>query len=396
MTVARWIKGLVTSAAILALGLPGPARAAEPYEIDAILALTGNGTFIGAAQWEAIQIAETVINTKGGIDGRPVKFIAKDDQSNPQVAIQLMQALIAQKTPLVLGPSLTASCNAIMPLVAAAGPVSYCLTAGAKPAPGGYVFSTLTSTPDLIAVAMRYLREKGFRTFAYIVTSDASGQDAEQGILADAALPENKGLQLVDAEHLAPADISISAQLAKIQAAHPDALLAWATGTAGGTVLRGLHDAGYTVPTLLSSANMTAPFMKQYGALYTDEMVLPAMAYYGGPSLVDPRTRAAMQQMTDAFRAVGKIPDQVSISAWDPTMFVVDVLKKVGLDASAPKIRAAMVGAKGWVGVNGVYDYPSYAQRGIGRNVIVMVRWDPARGEFVPMSKLGGQPLAAR
>src|SRR6202034_3430670 len=127
-------------------------------------------------------------------NGRPVKFVLKDDASNPQVDIQLTQAMIAAKVPLVVGPSLPASRHAITPLPANGGAVMYCLAAGAKPAPGGYVFSTLTSTPDLIGVAMRYFRDRGWKKMAYLVTIDASGQDAEAGILQNAALPENKGV----------------------------------------------------------------------------------------------------------------------------------------------------------------------------------------------------------
>jgi branched-chain amino acid transport system substrate-binding protein len=397
MKLYRWIKAaVVVSVALAAFGPAHVAVAADPYEINVILSMTGAGTFVGQGQWQAIQIAETAINKSGGIGGRPVKFVLKDDASNPQVDIQLTQALIAAKVPIVIGPTITASCNAIMPLVAAGGPVMYCLTAGAKPTPGGYVFSTLTSTPDLIAVSMRYFRERGWKRMAYLLTTDASGQDAEQGILAAAALPENKGIEIVAREHFAPGDISISAQLANIKAAKPDALLAWATGTPGGTALRGMHDAGITMPVLLSPGNMTEPFTKQYAPVLTDVSFLPGMAYYGGTSGVDAKTRAAMNLLVTSFHNANAVPDQVAISAWDPTMFVVDTLRRVGVDAPAAKIRDAMINSKGWVGANGVYNYSAYSQRGIGQGAIVMVRWDTSRGDFVPVSKLGGQPLGGR
>jgi branched-chain amino acid transport system substrate-binding protein len=397
MKLYRWIKPAVIAS--LAIALFGPARiatAADPYEINVILSMTGAGTFIGQEQWQAMQIAETAINKAGGINGRPIKFVMKDDQSNPQNDIQFTQALIAAKAQVVIGPTLTASCNAIMPLVAQNGPVMYCLTAGARPEPRGFVFSTLTSTPDLITVAMRYFRQLGFKKMAYLVTTDASGQDAEQGILTAAALPENKTIELVAREHFAPADISISAQLSKIKGADPEVVLTWASGTAGGTVLRGLHDAGINLPTLLSPANMTGPFTKQFGPSMSNTMFLPGMAYYGGTAGVDAKTRAAMNLMTASYRGTAATLDQVAISAWDPTMFVVDTLRKVGLDAPATKIRDAMVAAKGWVGVNGPYDFQAYTQRGIGQDAIVMVRWDAAKNDFVPSSRLGGAPLGSR
>jgi ABC-type branched-subunit amino acid transport system substrate-binding protein len=141
---------------------------------------------------------------------------------------------------------------------------------------------------------------------------------------------------------------------------------------------------------------MTAPFTKQYGSVLTDDMFLPGMAYYGGSAAVDARTRAAMDLMIASYRAAGAVPDQVAISGWDPTMFVLDTLKRAGLDASATKLRDVMIGSKGFVGANGAYDFPAYAQRGIGQGAIVMVRWDVARGDFVPVSQLGGLPLRGK
>lgn len=395
MKLYRHIKALLCAACAVVL-LSSAAGAADPYEINAILSMTGQGTFVGNGQLQAIQLAEGAINRAGGIGGRPVKFVIHDNQSNPQVAIQLMQTLIAQKVPVVLGPSDTASCNAVMPLVAQSGPVTYCLTAGAKPPAGGYVFSTLTSTPDLIAVAIRYFRDRGWKRMAYLLQTDASGQDAEQGILTDVALPENKGVEIVDAEHFAPSDISVSAQLARIKAANPQVLLAWVTGTGGGTILRGMHDAGIDIPVLLSPGNMTEPFTKQYGAVLTDTMFLPGMAFYGGTAHVDARTRNAMNLFAATFRAAGDVPNQVAISAWDPTMFVVEALRRAGVDAPAGKIRDTLIDGKDWVGVNGVYDYHAYPQRGIGRGAIVMVRWDTAKADFIPISTLGGAPLSAK
>jgi branched-chain amino acid transport system substrate-binding protein len=394
MKVLRGLK-TVLCVAIAVMLLSSAARAADPYEINVILTLTGGGTFTGVGQLQAIQLAEAQINRAGGINGRPIKFVVKDNQTNPQVTIQLMQALIAQKVPVILGPSDAASCNAIMPLVAQNGPVAYCLTAGAKPTPGGYVFSTLTSTPDLIAVAIRYFRERGWKRMAYLLQTDASGQDAETGILADVALPENKGVEIVDAEHFAPGDISVSAQLARIKAANPQALLAWVTGTGGGTIRHGMHDAGFDIPVLLSPGNMTEAFTKQYGPVLTDTMFLPGMAFYGGTTHVDARTRSALDLFATTYRAAGAAPNQVAISAWDPTLFVVEALRRAGLDAPASKIRDTLINSN-WVGVNGAYDYHAYPQRGIGRGAIVMVRWDTAKGDFIPISALGGAPLSSK
>ena len=72
----------------VALNMVPPAeRAADPYEIDAILPQSGNGAFLGTAQMVALKLLEDLINKRGGVAGRPVKFNYLDDQSSAQAAL---------------------------------------------------------------------------------------------------------------------------------------------------------------------------------------------------------------------------------------------------------------------------------------------------------------------
>ena len=380
-------------ALICALALcahPAPASAAAPVEIPVVLSLTGPGAFVGTAQWQAIQAAETVVNARGGIQGRPVKFVVRDDQSVPQVAVQLTQAIVADKSPVILGPSLAAGCNAMSALVAQNGPVLYCLTAGVMPDPGSFVFSTMTASQDMLAVAVRNFRDRGWKRVAYLMTTDASGQDGAAGVVAAVSAPENRGMQIVDRESFAGSDLSVAAQLAKIKAAQPDVIIAWVIGTSVGTVLRGISDAGITTPVLISSGNMTSAFVKQYGSLLTKDVYAPGMTYYAGSAVSDKATRAAIATMSSAMNAANLQVDQLHISSWDPALLVVEAMQKLGPDAPPEKFRDYISKLKGWVGANGAYDFQAVPQRGIGQGAVVMVHWDPAKQQFVPGSKLGG------
>src|ERR1700722_17634087 len=98
---------LVAAIALLA-GLPGPSGAAEPYEINVILSLTGFAAFAGKEIVDALHLVEDEVNNTGGIQGRPIKFAISDDTSNPQVTVQLMTALVAKRAPIVIGSDLTA------------------------------------------------------------------------------------------------------------------------------------------------------------------------------------------------------------------------------------------------------------------------------------------------
>ena len=58
--------------------------------------LTGGGAFLGEQQKAIIEQTEKVINRDGGIHGKPVHFVFHDDQTSPQVAVQLTTEVIAR------------------------------------------------------------------------------------------------------------------------------------------------------------------------------------------------------------------------------------------------------------------------------------------------------------
>jgi len=207
-------------------------------------------------------------------------------------------------------------------------------------------------------------------------------------------LPENKSMQLVSAQHFAPGDASVAAQMAVIKGANPNALIAWATGGAAGNLMRGEKDIGLDIPTMTSPGNLTDAFFKQYGAVLPTELIYPAVPYYAKGAPTDPATAKAVAEMAKALEAAGAQPDMITISAWDPALVLVSALQKLGPDASAPKLRDYLLQLQGWVGANGPYDYVTNPQRGVGGNNVVMVRWDGQKKAVVAASNFGGTPLS--
>src|SRR5665213_2055926 len=99
-------------AACAALPPAGVARAAAPpFEIPVIIALTGGGAFLGRQEHQALTVEEQVVNQAGGIHGRAVHFVFQDDQSSPQLAVQLATTALVANPPVILGSTLVASCN---------------------------------------------------------------------------------------------------------------------------------------------------------------------------------------------------------------------------------------------------------------------------------------------
>ena len=346
-------RAIVTLCAALAMLAPLGASAADPYEIHAIVPMTGSGGFLGKSEVALFSAFESYANQHGGINGRPIKFVLHDDTSNPQVAVQLTNDLVAAKVPVILGASLAATCSAEIPVIKN-GPVAFCLSNAVVPPVGGFMYAAMVTTANHVGAGLRYARLRGMRKVAYIVSTDTSGQQGEHDIEAAMAADENKAMSIVAREHFNPTDLTVAAQVARIKAANPDLIVLWTTGVAAGTVLRGLADAGMLdVPVLISPGNATYAQMEQYAAF------LPKQLYFTLPAAVlpdrvtDRATRAAIVDLLATLRPLGIRPDITTSSVWDSSLMVLTALRKLGVNATPDALRAYVSSLSSFTGSGG-------------------------------------------
>lgn len=376
---------LVAILALLASSLGGNA-AEQPFEIDAILSRSGTYAFQGEDGFQALSVIENLTNKAGGIRGRPIKFVIADDQSNPANAVQAANAIIAKHAAVLLGPASVSLCSAIAPLLVN-GPVMYCFSPGIHPKAGSYAFSGGISTLDTLGAAKKYFALRGLTKVAFITSTDATGQDADQNI--EAVFGEPSGPSAVVAhEHFNPADLSVGAQMAKIKASGAQVLVAWTTGTPFGTVLRNAAESGLDLPILTTAGNLSDAEMHAYAAFLPKELYFPATPAFAPDTVAPGPLKRALQSYFDALKAAGDKPENATSLAWDGTQLIIDAFRKLGTSASAAQIRAYIASLKGSVGIYGPHDFVAVPQRGLGIGSVVMVRWDPAH-DWVGVSSLG-------
>ncbi len=383
------IRFAIVFLAILVAAVPLAARAADPFEINVIVSLTGGGAFLGKDQQVVLAAIEDQVNKAGGIRGRPIKFDIADDQSSPQVGVQLMNQAIARKAQVVLGSTLVAICSAMVPL-AKDGPLLYCLSPGLHPDPGTYAFSSEPSTTDAFVGTAVYFARRGWHKVALVTTSDATGQDAAKGI--DDAFKAQGGLQIVDRETFNPSDVTVDAQMAKVKASGADAVIAWTTGPPIGTVLRSVSNLGINLPIVAGNGNMTFSQMKAYADFLPKELLFPGFAALVPDQLPNGVLKARAAAFSAALKSAGGA-ESGHVSTWDPALLVLDAYRALGFDATAAQLRNYLANLQNWIGADGTYDFKTFPQRGIGAGSIVMIRWDAAKQNWVGVSKPGGEPL---
>ena len=379
-------------AAAFAAGLaaaPAAVRAADPIEIPVIIPLTGPAALLGKELADGARIAETDINRTGGVHGRPVKFVFEDDQTNPAVALQLTNGVVAKKAPVFFGSTLTALCNAQIPAIKD-GPTMYCYSPSIHPTPGSNLFSAMFSSDDFLTVMMRYFKERGFRKIAILNGTDATGIDGDHMLGDIIKLPEFKDMSFVSQEHFNLSELTVGAQLARVKSSGAQALISYVTGPALATILRGMSDTGLDIPVGSSPGNMSFAQMESYKAFMPKELLFAGPGLFAPDRITDPMIRQHVTDVLNQFRAAGIRPDNIHALSWDVAQLTVGVMRKLGPNPTSDQIRTGLDNVTTFYGGLGHYDFKAVPQRGLEQKDLIVERWDPAKADFVGASKPGG------
>src|SRR5579875_2574533 len=347
----------------------------RPYTIDVILSLTGLAAALGADEAAAYAAYEKVANAGGGLHGQPIHFEIHDDQSNPASAVagptQAMAALVKN------------------------GPVLYAATPNVMPEKGSYVFGAGPLTTWYNSAALRFFSKRGLTRIATITTNDASGQNNLAGLEAALRYPDGRGTRIVDRESFGLGDISIASQVARLKSANPQVVFAYPNGTAFGTALHGLADAGLDLPVYTSAANFNPVLLERFKSYLPNELIASAPSFFNRDRKANDPLKAPIDEFYEGLAAVGIAhPTVAHMFAWDPARIVVTALRRLGPNADARQLRDEILKMKHFPGAAGFYDFSSGDQHGLSQDAILVIRWDPKSGRSLVVSAPGGAPLS--
>ncbi len=385
--------GAIIATAVLAGATMSAQAQTPPLTFDVILPMTGQAAFMGQAEGHSFIAFEKYINANGGFAGRQIHFDIKDDQTSPQVALQLANAVIGKKAPVIFGSSVVATCSSIGAAVAKNGPVQYCLSPGYSPQKDSFSFATGTTILTLTQTILRYAKLRGFHRIAFVGSTDATGIATAQVNTELFKSSELRDLDLVADERVSTGDVSAAAQIAKIKAARPDAIWTSTSGTVFGTVMHAMADAGLDVPVLTTTANANAPQLKSLASVLPRELYFNGLPYQLGGLLKEPELRRQATMFSNAFKGVGAEPSALNALSWDPLLITMAAYRQFGPSLTAEQLKTFTLSQKHFAGLNGFYNFSSGDQHGLDSNAVVIIGWNRSNSEFYPASQLGGAPL---
>ncbi|KAA2214044.1 ABC transporter substrate-binding protein [Teichococcus oryzae] len=176
----------LSAAGALALGAPRLARAADPIRVGALFPLSGGAAVQGQHVCEAIEIAAAMVNDAGGVLGRPVQVLRRDDESTPAVGVSRANELIAERVAVVIEGWNSPVTLATQTVLARAGVLDITaiskadqiLTGGGNP----LAIRLNSSNAQDGRVIAEHLKATGAARIAFLTQNDAYGNGAQASI----------------------------------------------------------------------------------------------------------------------------------------------------------------------------------------------------------------------
>ena len=322
--------------ALAAAGATTVATAAD-IKIGAAEALTGPAGQYGQSIKHGFELAVDEINAAGGVKGDKIVIQFEDEAGKKEQAIDVFKKLIFQdKVLMVFGPTLSNSAQAADPVAQAAKIVAFGTsnTADGITSIGNYIFRNSVTEADVLPETLRVAaKHTKLKKVAVMYGNDdvftKSGYDAFKKALADLKIP------VTTTETFAKGDVDYKAQLTKIKASNPDAIVLSALMAEGAPIMVQARQLGIELP-FIGGNGMNSVKVFDLAKDKSDNL------WVGSPWAIGNDTKEN-QSFVAAYKEKFKAaPDQFAAQSYDAMHIVAAALAKIKLSGNLEADRAAL------------------------------------------------------
>jgi branched-chain amino acid transport system substrate-binding protein len=338
----------VAQAQSIKIGLSGP--------------FTGGSASMGVSMRDGVKLAVTEINKAGGVLGKQIQLVERDDEARNELGVQIAQELInKEQVVATLGYINTGVALASQRFYQEAEiPVINNVATGtliakqfvAPDHKANYVFRT--SANDAIQSAMivdEAIKRRGFKAPAILADSTNYGQLGRADLVK--AL-DAVGVKTVAEEKFNIGDTDMTAQLLRAKNANADVILTYGIGPELAQIANGMAKLGWKLPMIGSWTLSMATFIDNAGA-NGDGAEMP-QTFIQLPTT--PKRKAFIEAYQATYK-VDRFPSPVSAAQGYDSVYLLVAAIAQAKSTEGRKIREALENLQTKVdGVVTVYDHP--------------------------------------
>lgn len=371
----NWFKGFAKTA--IAAAIVSGSAYAQDIKIGYNADMSGSGVAeLGISGRWGFEAAIEDINKAGGIMGRKVVGVIRDDLGTPPKSIQNMTELIDnEKVAAVVGPANSGNALAWLhlpqqkkiPVVVPIATGSEITTRYANDAQN-YLFRISMVDREQSALLAAYaVKHSQGKKIAVLADSTGYGQG---GTKDATAILELHGVKPVAVEKFGPKDTDITSQLSKIKAAGADTVIVYGLADGTAQVLRSMEKINYLPTTLGAWGNLSSLFPKMTGAKLSEHLIMAASTTED----TNAKTRALGERVRKNFPTLTTFP--CAAQSYDSVMLLAAAMKQAN-STDGPKVAAALENLQGVEGVIKTYNKPftKTMHEGLNVNDFYLARW---------------------
>ena len=349
-------------ALLLALPLAGPAAAQEKLKLGLVAAMSGQSAKSGEAIVRGLTIAADEINAKGGVLGKQIELLVRDDESNPaKGAIAARELVQREKVAALFGGLDTPVSIAIVPFANSAKVPFMGVWAAGTPitrngAAENYVFR-VSAVDELVdkALVSYAVAKHGARKPGMILINNPWGESNEKGLKQ--AL-EAKQMPYAGIEKFQDADVDVVPQLTRLKEAGADTLFLVANVAPSSQVVKSLDRMGWDVPIVSHWGPAGGRFSELAGPSAAKVHFIQTYSFSGKLSPKGEAVLAALKKKYPEIKTLADVTPAVGIAnAYDAMHLTALAIAKAG-SVEGPKIREGFYAIDTYEGLIKTYTKP--------------------------------------
>lgn len=382
MSIPKFIKHAVLTASMIAAAAANAQDIKVGYNGDLSASPSAQS---GQAAVLGMEAAIADINAAGGVLGKKLALVTRDDTSAPPKSIQNMSELVdSEKVSAVFGPTNSGNAMAwkhianqkkipVIGNVSSGTDITKPMSAGAD----NYMFRVSMVDREQVAALMAYVKKNTAQAKVVGLMAETTGYG--QGGLKDMEeIAKLQGIKIAATERFGVGDTDMTSQLSKMKSAGVDTVVVWAQGTPIAQLVRSMEKINYFPLVLTSWAADNITFYDAAGKTLAEKPIFMR-------TVSETRT-PAQQKLFDRVGPKLKAPGSFSFAlhGYDSVLLYAAAVKQANsFDGSA--VRLALEDLKTPVqGVLKTYDKPfsKTNHEALMAKDLVWIRWKD--GKLLP------------